>query len=209
MVRMVLVAALLAAVTVSVVASLPAPAASPPFARSAGLVACDPGATQRTIVILDGVLFGDVRQGRRFLFGWSDRPVLDFPEKLRLIRLLGLKGSAQQLLALPSIRGGAFADEGSYSTLSVRCAGVYHASFVTRSFGLVRLWLQQASTTVRRGYCMPAQLLPRGARVSTEFSVPLGAAAPRYRIDRDADGIIDRTGTFKRGGTLFPVSTRC
>jgi hypothetical protein len=191
-----LVAALLATVSVGV-------------ARSTPSVTCDPNATRRTIVVLDGVLFGDVQQGRRFLFGWSDRPVLDFPQQLRLMRLLGLKGSTQQLLALPSIRGGDFADAGSYSNLSVRCAGLYHASFVTRSYGLARFWLQQARTEVQRSFCMPAQLLPRGARVSTEFSVPLGAAAPRYRIDRNADGIIDRTGSFKRGGTRFPVSTRC
>jgi len=208
-VRIVLVAALLAAVSVGVVARRAARAASPRFARSTASVTCDPGATRRTIVILDGVLFGDVQQGRRFLFGWSDWPVLDLPQKLRLMRLLGLKGSAQQLLALPSIRGGDFADEGSYSELSVRCAGVYHASFVARSLGLARFWLQQARTAVQRSFCMPAQLLPRGARVSTAFSVPLGTAAPRYRIDRNADGIIDRIGSFKRGGTGFPVSTRC
>jgi hypothetical protein len=206
---MVLVATLLAAVNVEVVASPPALAASPRLARSTASATCDPGATLRTIVILDGVLYGDVQQGRRFLFGWSDQPVLDFPQSLRLMRLLGLKGSTRQLLALPSIRGADFADQGSYSNLTVRCVGSYHASFVTRSFGLARFWLQEARTTVERSFCMPAQLLPRGARVSTEFSVPLGAAAPRYRIDRNADGIIDRTGSFKRGGTRFPESTRC
>jgi hypothetical protein len=198
---MVAVAALLAALSVGVVASLPA--------RSTASVTCDPSSIQRTIVILDGVLFGDVQQGRRYLFGWSDRPVLDFPQSLRLMRLLGLKGSTKQLLSLPSIRGGEFADSGSYSTLSVRCAGAYHASFVNRSDGFARFWLQQARFAVQRSFCMPAQLLPRGARVSTEFSVPLGAAAPRYSVDRNADGIIDRTGSFKRGGARFPVSTRC
>jgi hypothetical protein len=199
--KIVVVATLLAAVSVGVVASLPA--------RSSASVTCDPSSIQRTIVILDGVLFGDVQQGRRYLFGWSGSPVLDFPQKLRLLRLLGLKGSTQQLLALPTIRGGEFADQGSYSTLSVRCGGVYHASFVTRSDGFARFWLQQARNAVQQSFCMPAQLLPRGARVSTEFSVPLGAAAPRYSVDRDADGIIDRTGSFKRGGARFPVSTRC
>jgi hypothetical protein len=194
----VLAAALLATVSVRA-ATGPRAAAAP----------CDLAATERTIVILDGVLFGDVQHGRRFLFGWSDQPVLDFPQKLRLMRLLGLKGSTQQLLAIPSIRGGDFADEGSYSDLSVRCAGVYRASFVTRSYGPARFWLQQARFEVQRSFCMPAQLLPRGARVSTEFSVPLGTTTPRYRIDRNADGVIDRTGTFKRGGTAFPVSTRC
>lgn len=160
-------------------------------------------------MILDGVLFGDVQQRRRYLFGWSGPPVLDIPQNLRLLRLLGLKGSAQQLLSLPSIRGGEFADQGSYSTLFVRCAGVYRASFVARSYGAARFWLQQARTKVQRSFCMPALLFPRGARVSTEFSVPLGAAAPRYNVDRNADGIIDRTGSFKRGGAQFPVSTRC
>ncbi len=191
-----LVAALLAAVGVGA-------------ARSTPSATCDPGASRRTIVVLDGVLFGDVRQGGRYLFGWSDQPVLDFPQKLRLMRLLGLRGSTQQLLSLPSIRGGDFADQGSYSDLSVRCPGLYRASFVARTGGLARFWLQEARSAVQRGFCMPAQLLPRGARVSTEFSVPLGAAAPRYRIDRNADGIIDRTGTFKRGGIRFPISTRC
>ena len=142
-------------------------------------------------------------------FGWSGSPVLDFQQKLRLLRLLGLKGSTQQLLALPSIRGGEFADQGSYSTLSVRCAGVYHASFVARSGGFARFWLQEARNAVQRSFCMPGLSLPRGARLSTEFSVPFGAAAPRYSLDRNADGIIDRTGTFKRGGAGFPVSTRC
>jgi hypothetical protein len=160
-------------------------------------------------VNLDGVLFGDVQQGRRYLFGWSGSPVLSFQQKLRLLRLLGLKGSTQHLLALPSIRGGEFADQGSYSTLSVRCAGVYRASFVARSDGLARFWLQQARNAVQRSFCMPALSLPRGAQVSTEFPVPLAAAAPRYSVDRNADGIIDRTGTFKRGGARFPVSTRC
>jgi hypothetical protein len=178
-------------------------------ARSTPSVKCVPSATGRTIVLLDGVLFGDVQQGRRFLFGWSDQPVLDLRQQLRLMRLLGLKGSTQQLLALPSIRGGDFADQGSYSDLSVRCAGQYRASFVARSFGPARFWLQQARAEVQRSFCMPALLLPRGARVSTEFSVPLGAAAPRYHVDRNADGIIDRTGSFKRGGTRFPISTRC
>jgi hypothetical protein len=195
--RIVAVAALLAGVGV---------AASP---RSTASVTCDPSSIQRTIVILDGALFGDVQQGRRYLFGWSGSPVLDFQQKLRLMRLLGLKGSTQQLLSLPSIRGGEFADQGSYSTLSVRCAGVYRASFVTRSEGFARFWLRQARNAVQQSFCMPAQLLPRGARVSMEFSVPLDAATPRYRIDRNADGIIERTGTFMRGGARFPVSTRC
>ena len=140
---MVLVATLLAAVSVGVVARGAARAASP-------------DATRRTIVILDGVLFGDVQQGRRFLFGWSDWPVLDLPQKLRLMRLFG-----------------------------------------------------QARTAVQRSFCTPAQLLPRGARVSMEFAVPLDVTAPRYRVDRNADGIIDRIGRFKPGGTRFPVSTRC
>ncbi len=200
---------LVAAVSVGLVASLPALAASPRLARSTASATCDPGSTQRTIVILDGDLFGDVQVGRRYLLGWSDSPVLDFPQQLRLMRLLGLKGSTKQLLSLPSIRGGEFADEGSYSDLSIRCAGVYQASFVTRTDGFARFWLQQARTEVQQSFCMPAQLLPRGARVITEFSVPFGAAAPRYRIDRNADGIIDRTGSFKRGGTRFPESTRC
>jgi hypothetical protein len=194
----VLVAALLATSCVAAATGTPTAASS-----------CDPNATRRTIVILDGVLFGDVQQGRRYLFGWSDQPVLDFPQQLRLMRLLGLKGTTKQLLSLPSIRGGDFADAGSYSDLSVRCAGRYRASFVARSDGFARFWLQQARFEVERSFCMPAQLLPRGARVSTEFSVPLGAAAPRYSIDRNADGIIDRTGSFRRGGARFPISTRC
>ena len=140
--RRVLGVALLAAVSVGV-ASASAPGAATNFDRSTASVSCDVGATRRTVVILDGVLYGDVQQGRRFLFGWSDWPVLDFQQKLRLIRLLGLKGSAQQLLTLPSIRGGDFADQGSYSNLSVRCAGVYHASFVTRSFGPARFSLSK------------------------------------------------------------------
>jgi len=203
--KMVLVAAL----SVGVGASLPALATPPRLARSTASATCDPGSTRRTIVILDGVLFGDVQAGRRYLLGWSDSQVLGFQQKLDLMRLLGLQGSTQQLLTLLSIRGGEFADEGSYSDLSVRCAGVYQASFVTRSYGFARFWLQQARTEVQHSFCMAAQLLPRGARVSTEFSVPLGTAAPSYRIDRNADGIIDRTGSFKRGGTRFPESTRC
>jgi len=151
--RIVAVAALVAAVSVGAGAS--------PAARSTASVTCDPSSIQRTVVNLDGVLFGDVQQGRRYLFGWSGSPVLSFQQKLRLLRLLGLKGSTQQLLALPSIRGGEFADQGSYSTLSVRCAGVYRASFVARSDGFARFWLQQARNAVQRSFCMPALSLPR------------------------------------------------
>jgi hypothetical protein len=37
---------------------------------------CDPTSIERTVVILDGDLYGDVQQGNRYLFSWSDKPVL-------------------------------------------------------------------------------------------------------------------------------------
>ena len=40
--------------------------------------------------------------------------------------------------------------------------------------------------------------------MSTEFSVPLGAAAPRYRVDRDADGIPDVADMAPGGGGAMP-----
>ena len=128
---------------------------------------------------------------------------------MSLIHLLGVKGTAQELLSKPELRGSDFGDEGSYSVLSVRCPGAYSARFVTRVRGQARFWLQQSSYSVQRSFCMPFLLLPRGAWVTTRFTSPLGRTPPRYSVDLDRNGVVDLTGTFRAGGKNFPVSTRC
>jgi hypothetical protein len=179
------------------------------IAAGHGDATCDPSSTERTDVLIDGDLYAYVEQGGRYDFGWSDVPVLSFPEAVGLIRELGLRGTAQQLLSVPELRGSDFSDEGSYSVFSVRCPGAYSARFVTREAGFARFWLQQSRFDVERSYCMPALLLPKGAWVTTRFTSPLGRTPPSYTVDRNRDGVVDRRGTFRSGGKNFPVSTRC
>jgi hypothetical protein len=171
--------------------------------------ACNTTSTERTDVLIDGDLYAYVQRSGHYTFGWSDVPVLSFPEAVALIRQLGLKGTAQQLLSLPGLGGSEFSDEGSYSVFSVRCPGAYTARFVTRESGFARFWLQQSRFTVERSFCMPALLLPKGAWVTTRFTSPLGQALPRYAVDRNRDGVVDLSGTFRTGGKNFPVSERC
>jgi hypothetical protein len=178
-------------------------------AAGRGAATCDPTSTERTDVLIDGDLYAYVQRNGRYDFGWSDVPVLSFPEAVGLMRQLGLRGTAQQLLSKPELRGSDFSDEGSYSVLSVRCPGAYTARFVTREGGFARFWLQQSGFKVERSFCMPALLLPKGAWVTTRFTSPLVRDAPRYWVDRNRDGVVDRTGIFKSGGRNFPVSTRC
>src|SRR5881397_2390936 len=47
------------------------------------------------------------------------------------------------------------------------------------------------------------------ARITVTFSAPLAATAPSYAIDRNADGRIDRIGSFRSVGAGFPKSPRC
>jgi hypothetical protein len=56
---------------------------------------------------------------------------------------------------------------------------------------------------------MSPQWLPSRARITGRFSAPLKATAPSYAIDRNADGRVDRIGSFRSGGAGFPTSPRC
>jgi len=184
-----------------------AASAAPAYRHSAK--GCDLTSTQRTLVVLDGNLFGDVQQRTRYLFGWSDKPVLDPLESVRLKRLLGITGTAEHIFELPSLPGGEFDDEGSYSNLTVRCPGQYTASFVTRERGFARFLLQQTRFSVQRSFCMHTQFLPKGARVSTQFAIPLKSRPPRFTVDINNDGHVDRSGSFNVGGSHFPDFIDC
>src|SRR5262245_56697768 len=68
---------------------------------------CTPDALRRqTVLVIDGDLWGMVRSSKGgYVFGWSGPPVLGYAEAVRLMRLLGLRGTAEQLLSLPEIAG--------------------------------------------------------------------------------------------------------
>jgi hypothetical protein len=206
------------AVAVGVLAlAIAASMASRP-AAAVGTTACVHTGSGSTTLIADGNLYVDVRSPRgRYLFGWSDQPVLSFPEALRLIRALGFTGTDAQLLRRlegSGIPGASYADAGSIGNFTLGCRGRYTATALVRSdhgaITATRFWLQQGGTLrVTRAFCMPEQWVPAGARVSVTFQVPLAAAAPVFAIDWDGNGKIDSIGPFHAGGTRFPVDDRC
>ena len=171
-----------------------------------------------TTLVADGNLYVVVRSTRRrYLFGWSGRPVLSYPDALRLVRALGFTGTDAQLLRRlegSKIPGASYANAGSISNFMLGCQGTYTATAVVRSdrgaITATRFWLQQGGLLrVTRAFCMPEQWVPVGARVSVTFHVPLAAAAPIFRIDWDGNGKVDSIGPFRRGGARFPTSDRC
>jgi len=171
-----------------------------------------------TTLVADGNLYVAVRSAqRRYLFGASGRPVLSFPEALRLIRALGFTGTDAQLfrrLSGNGIPGATYADAGSISNFTLGCQGTYTATALVRSdngdITATRFWLQQGGLLhVTRAFCMPEQWVPAGARVSVRFHVPLAAGAPVFTIDWDGNGKVDSLGPFRPGGARFPMSDRC
>ncbi|HEY2374323.1 MAG TPA: hypothetical protein VGH82_17515 [Gaiellaceae bacterium] len=187
-------------------------------ATAAGTTACARAGSGPTTLVADGNLYVAVRSGqKRYLFGWSDRPVLGFPEALHLIRALGFTGTDAQLLRRlegSGIPGATFADAGSISNFTLGCRGTYTATALVRSdrgaITATRFWLQEGEPPhITRAFCMPEQWVPTGARVSVTFHVPLAAAAPVFTIDWDGNGQVDSLGPFRRGGTRFPTSDRC
>lgn len=184
---------------------------------ASGAPGCVHGAGGPTTLIADGNLYVAVRSAqRRYLFGWSDRPVLSFPEALRLLRALGFTGTDAQLLRRltgSGIPAAIFADAGSIGNFTLGCRGTYTATALVRSdrgsITATRFWLHQGGLHVTRGFCMPEQWVPAGARVSVTFHVPLASAAPVFTIDWNHDGKPDSIGPFRRGGTRFPTSDRC
>ena len=177
---------------------------------------CPYADVEETTVIIDGELYGMIRApGPRYVFGWSGKPALDFPEAFRLVRLLGLKGSDRELFALLSrgIRGADYSDGGSIGYFYLRCPGTYRAVVVVRGPGAVpatRIWLhEELHGRVVRSFCMPGQWIWPRARLAVRFTAPLSAKPPTFEIDRNGDGRIDRRGTFRRGGAAFPSRVRC
>ena len=171
-----------------------------------------------TTLAADGNLYVVVRSARRrYVFGWSDKPVLSIPQALRLVRALGFKGTDSQLfrrLSGDAIPGANYSDSGSVGDFTFACRGTYTATALVRSdhgaITATRFWLQQPGPShVIRAFCMPEQWVPAGAWVSVRFHVPLGAAAPVFTIDWNADGKVDSVGPFRSGGARFPVSDRC
>jgi hypothetical protein len=178
---------------------------------------CDPTSVARTTAIIDGDLYAMVRSRRgRYLFGWSGPPVRSYDDAVRLVRALGVTGTERQLISLvtdpKTIVGGDYADLGSISSFSVRCPGAYRLTVVVRTARFLpatRIWLRQERQRVLRSFCMSPQWLPSRARITVTFSAPLAATVPSYAIDRNADGKVDRVGSFRSGGAGFPASPRC
>jgi hypothetical protein len=171
-----------------------------------------------TTLVADGNLYVGVRStDGRYIFGWSDQPVLTLPQALRLVRALGLTGTDAQLfrrLSAKAIPGATYADAGSIGNFTFTCQGTYTARAVVRSdhgaVSATRFWLQQGNPLhVTRAFCMPEQWVRAGARVSVRFHVPLAAAAPVFTIDWNADGKTDGVGPFRPGGKLFPTNDHC
>jgi hypothetical protein len=186
-------------------------------AQTVELSGCNPTSALRTTAIIDGDLYAMVRsQQGRYLFGWSGPPVRSYTDAVRLVRALGVTGSEQQLIRLvtdpKTIAGGEYADLGSIASFSVRCPGTYRLTAVVRTARFLpatRIWLRQERQRVLRSFCMSPQWLPSRARITVTFSSPLAATAPSYTVDRNADGKVDRNGTFRSGGAGFPASPRC
>jgi hypothetical protein len=176
-----------------------------------------------TSAVIDGELYAMVRSGRgRYLFGASGAYLRSFDELPPLLRALGLHGSDAELvrfaLDAPQIVGGEFADGGSIGYFIFECPGRYRLTAVVRKYrraGWVtptRIWLQDRRGTgerVVRSFCMKPKVLPVGARIAVTFRRPLGSSPPRYEIDRDGDGVFERSGPFRKGGAGFPSSIRC
>jgi len=206
------------ALAVGVVAlALPAVLTTRP-AAAIGAAACVHAAGGPTTLVADGNLYVGVRSTQgRYLFGWSDQPVLSFPQALHLVRALGLTGTDAQLvrrLSGDAIPGATYTDAGSIGDFAFACRGAYTATAVVRSnhgaVSATRFWLQQGGVLhVTRAFCMPEQWVPAGARVSVKFHVPLAAAAPVFTIDWNADGKADSVGPFRPGGKQFPANARC
>ena len=200
-------------VALAIAASL---SARPAAALTTGACVHAPGGP--TTLIADGNLYAVVRSAqRRYLFGWSGRPVQSFPEAIRLVRELGFTGSDVELsrrLSGAGIPGGTYSDQGSISDFTLSCQGRYTVTAVVRTdrgaITATRFWLQQGGLPrVTRAFCMPEQWVPAGARVSVTFRVPLAAASPVFAIDWDGNGKIDSIGPFRPGGKRFPTSDRC
>ncbi|HKU58219.1 MAG TPA: hypothetical protein VJP39_01330 [Gaiellaceae bacterium] len=170
-----------------------------------------------TTLTADGNLYVVVRSAqRRYIFGWSDQPVLSIPQALRLARALGFKGTDAQLfrrLSGDAIPGANFSDAGSIGDFTFACQGTYTATAVVRSnhgaITATRFWLQQGGLHVTRAFCMPEQWVRAGAWVSVKFHVPLATDAPVFTIDWNHDGKVDSVGPFRPGGGQFPTSDRC
>jgi hypothetical protein len=168
-------------------------------------------------LIADGNLYVVVRSTQqRYIFGWSDKPVLSIPQALRLVRALGFKGTDAQLfrrLNGDAIPGANYSDAGSIGDFTFACRGTYTATALVRSdhgsITATRFWLQAGASRAARAFCMPEQWAPAGAWVSVRFHVPLEAAPPVFTIDWNADGKIDSAGPFRPGGAQFPTSDRC
>src|SRR5262245_65570639 len=96
---------LLAAIPVLVLLGASASGVGAAGAGRAAASACAPATRpQSTTVIIDGDLYGMVRSSSgRYVFGWSGPPVLGFGEAVALRRMLGLRGTAEELLTLPEI----------------------------------------------------------------------------------------------------------
>jgi hypothetical protein len=187
-------------------------------AAAGGTASCVRGSGGPTTLVADGNLYVGVRSEQgRYLFGWSDQPVLSFPQALRLVRALGLNGTDAQLvrrLSGNAIPGATYSDAGAIGDFTFACKGTYTATAVVRSdHGAVtatRFWLQQGGfPKVTRAFCMPEQWVRAGARVSVRFPVPLAGKAPVFTVDWNADGKPDSVGPFRPGGKRFPTSDRC
>jgi hypothetical protein len=186
----------------------------PAVAGHAATAACRPNPTETATLIVDGDLYAGVRsQDGRYIFGWSGPPVLSFPAAFRLVRQLGVKASVQQLLSGKEVAGATYADGGSIAYFSFSCPGRYDVKAVVRIAGPTRFWLQErrlVGVVPGRTFCMTAQDLPKGALLTASFDRPLGARPPTFAVDVDADGTVDRRGSFRHGGAAFPrVGARC
>lgn len=210
----------LAAISVLVLLGASASGADVAGAGRAAAARCTPETRpQSTTVIIDGDLYGMVRSSAaRYVFGWSGPPVLGLGEAVALRRMLGLRGTAKELLTLPEIVGSDYADGGSIGYFSLACPGRYRATVVVHGPGQyrpkTRFWLRDERSMrspddpqagqVLRAFCMPPVWIPNRGRLSVAFTSPLASTAPVFEVDRNGDGKTERHGSFRRGGGGFP-----